>query len=565
MREIAFITRSLHQLKTVFRQQPLEILLLTVFSVPFLLLDYNGFLRQHFAYWLFYPIYFAVIYLLRPHRILYWISPFLLGTMTFLLVVNFGDNLNVYSTKPEYWGMLLIALICLLSQGWQKTNKDYVSHVVNRGANLFLLAPIPAYLCLAAFAITLTTTTYLFGLKSGFDYMWNKIFLFCTFGLVPLFFLLFEKQGSERDFNRFAEILINFILSPALIIYSIILYLYLAKIGISMELPKGNLSFIVLPYLAAGIALSALQTLLTKPRWRWFYRLLPYIFLAPLVLLWIGIYERISTYGLTELRIYLLSIALTLTAFCVLSLWKKLLQYRYLAMIAIVAVFITTVVINPKQIEFNSQNWRLSNELYKLGVLDEKGRIKADFDLKREMKYFTRETGVKFNELANLADYLYRQNNQIEQHYGEVQFTLLRNFYYDSYYSSANTRDKNLIRSSTGHFFASLDTTSIDLTGYRRIIFLKGNKSTDNTEIIFEGKTLTSFDISEFVREVMRKNNLRVDERHLEDDFLPMEQQFTRIETKEGTVIFPKITICYDSHKKHYAACSAEEIIFLEK
>ncbi len=54
---------SWRQLTALFTQRPLEILLLTAFSVPCLFFQYS--VEDYFGLWLLFPILFAVVYLSR--------------------------------------------------------------------------------------------------------------------------------------------------------------------------------------------------------------------------------------------------------------------------------------------------------------------------------------------------------------------------------------------------------------------------------------------------------------------------------------------------------------------
>lgn len=549
------------QSKKVFSRHPLEITLITLFSVPSLFvneIELNTFL----GYALFFPIYFGVIYLTRRSRQLYWCSPFILAGMSAILIWRFGADPDIYIKRAEFWGVLLITFICFLSEGWHKNNQKYISLLIKKSVNLFILSGITGYLCFGVIYLLIGSVESLFSIEIFHNGFQANLWCFTTFGLIPLFFLLFEQKDIEL--NDFFEFIIHFIFSPVLILYSIILYLYLGKIALTMELPKGYVSYIVLPYLAAGIALSALQTILANPRWTRFYRLLPYIVPAPLTLLWFGIYERISSYGLTEMRIYLLSVTLTLTLFCLLSLWKRLLQYRYLAMIGIAAIFITTFLIHPKQIELHAQQAKLSAQLHKLGMLDAQGKIRADFALKTDIKHLDEKTGYQLNESARLAGHLYRLDHQIARHYGEQPFIELMNFYYDPTFAQAG--DSWAGTTSTGYINFLLDRIALDLAGYKRIIFLRNPPFfPDNGALIFEGRQLTSLDIDQFIEQVMAKHNLAVDEYHSDDELRQLEQEFSLIETKEGTILLPQITICFDTHKARYTACEVNNIIFLEK
>ena len=553
--------QSLQRLKTVFLQQPLEMLLIVVFSIAILTLNIDAFLRNS-PYWLFFPIYFAMIYLARHRYILYWLMPIILTLITILLVMNFGESSEFYFRRTEFWGVLLISLICFLSENWRKNNRDYVFHFVKRASNLFILAAISGGLCVGAVMAIVSSINYLFGLEFSLRVVWERVSLFGLYGLIPLFFLIFEQQKEEQNgINRFIEFLINFIVSPVLIIYSVILYFYLGKIALVAELPKGNVSYIVLPYLYGAIVTAALQLLLHKPRWARFYRLLPFILPAPLMLLWIGLVERISTYSFTEDRIYLLSVTLTVTVFCLLGLWKKFLQYRYLAMVAIVAVFITAIAINPKQISFNMQNARFNREMAALNLLDEQGKIKVDINFQEMAKTMDTRKKERLTELSLLAQFLRRHQQDVDSQYGTEQFAALISFPYTY---------KKDIYPRTAWF--SIKDKALDLSPYKRVILLrfpiffhrersKGDEG--EVKIIFDNQELAVFKWDGFLEKIFQENGLDPYKKYPDEQLQGLTEQFTLVETEKGLLVFRSMKIVFI--KDRYQLESAEVDMFFEK
>jgi len=123
----------------------------------------------------------------------------------------------------------------------------------------------------------------------------------------------FPALNTTIHYPKGLKIFTQFVLLPLVTIYLLILYAYGAKITIAMELPKGWVSYLVIYFSIAGI----LSLLLIWPiresegnGWikifsRWFYTAL-----YPLIiLLALAIYERVSQYGITENRYFVLLIA----------------------------------------------------------------------------------------------------------------------------------------------------------------------------------------------------------------------------------------------------------------
>ena len=89
--------------------------------------------------------------------------------------------------------------------------------------------------------------------------------------------------------NRSIEILVNLILVPALMIFTVLLYAYVGKIILAGALPKGMVSNIALPYLVGGLGVYALRSISVKPNWDGFFKFFPYLSIVPIALLWLAI------------------------------------------------------------------------------------------------------------------------------------------------------------------------------------------------------------------------------------------------------------------------------------
>ncbi len=127
-----------------------------------------------------------------------------------------------------------------------------------------------------------------------------------------------QTQALEDniDYPKGLKIFTQFVLLPLVSVYLFILYAYGAKIAVAMELPRGWVSYLVVGFSVVGI-LSLLLIWPIQEReensWikifsRWFYRAL-----YPLIiLLGLAIFKRISQYGITENRYFILILALWL-------------------------------------------------------------------------------------------------------------------------------------------------------------------------------------------------------------------------------------------------------------
>jgi hypothetical protein len=125
------------------------------------------------------------------------------------------------------------------------------------------------------------------------------------------------KLNNVTDYPKGLKIFTRYILIPLTIIYFVILYAYTIKIAIVWEWPRGWIAPLV-----SGLSILGILSLLflypiqhqTENKWiktysKWFY-----IALFPLILLlFAAIWRRVSEYGITEKRYFLLALTLWLT------------------------------------------------------------------------------------------------------------------------------------------------------------------------------------------------------------------------------------------------------------
>jgi len=117
------------------------------------------------------------------------------------------------------------------------------------------------------------------------------------------------ENVSELSFEaRALSFLGTWMLAPLVIIYSIIILAYGAKVLLQWELPKGEIAMLVTPFLGVGM----LVWLMLEPKVlkeggfvRFYRRIWHWVMLAATVLLAIAVFTRIREYGFTVERVLL--------------------------------------------------------------------------------------------------------------------------------------------------------------------------------------------------------------------------------------------------------------------
>ena len=434
-----FFEKTKAQIKNAVSAHPIEIFLISAFAIGIWFMELEP--RQgndHLAYWVFEPMLFIFVYLSRPYSWyrFSWIVP--LVALAIIGMTN--DSAAFYLTSPKFWGANFIALLVLLGFPFEKNNQGFT---YRNFTNLFHLGLATAVwlLVFGLVAAILFTITTLFNVEfsySFYSHFYPSLGIFTQ----PLFFLVFQQRQakSEMTLNRIFEILVNFVLAPALMIFTVLLYAYVVQIIFEGVLPKGMLANITLPYLLGGLGVYALRSICAKARWETFFKFYPYLAIVPIVLLWLAIDRRISAYAWTEQRIYLVALATAITIAYAILIVPKARQYRLISGVVMVAIFAMTWVVKPQEIAYQSQTARFEQLLKKLNLSDDSGKIRDDVDFVERLENMPKSELKDWKELDSVSDYLlysieldssvedaYQERREVfQKQYGEKSKELLK-------------------------------------------------------------------------------------------------------------------------------------------
>lgn len=220
-----------------------------------------------------------------------------------------GLGMNVLLT---FW-LPAILLLLMISGFMRGQNDDLALWGFNYRLGLaVILAGLAALaFVLGAYAV-LSSIDYLFELNFKHD-VYEHIYMTGLLLVAPLFGLemvpenLHDKNEIEKQglAYRVPHLLLNYLLLPLLLIYTVILYAYAAKIAFAWELPRGQIGVMVLSFAAGCVSIwllaipyrenSSLLLRLFQRSWYW-------LLIVPLVLFSIGTYRRLVEYGITPER-----------------------------------------------------------------------------------------------------------------------------------------------------------------------------------------------------------------------------------------------------------------------
>ena len=239
-----------------------------------------------------------------------------------------------------------------------------------------VLAMLFAYVAYGLFEAILWSAAYIFGFSDArwVAHLSADLFFVTQFLAVPTLFMMMLDRWDEARFgsSRVLEVLLNWVVTPAVVIYAAILYLYLLKILFAWSLPEGGVAYLVFGFTLAALLVKALRLPLEKRTFDWFYDRFSLVALPLAALFWVGVARRVGEYGLTVPRIYLLLCGGIMTLCIGLFLSRRAGRYLWVVLAAIVAFAAVSYIpaLDPENAALRSQIRRVERIAERLGRLD---------------------------------------------------------------------------------------------------------------------------------------------------------------------------------------------------
>ena len=358
------LNNLIETIKSAPKEFPVETAMGLTFSVAGMLLTESVIVR--FTPLMFAFIIFVVAITLRKVNKSAYYGSYLLIWLVQLII---HDNKIV--EQAWFWVLNCVAAIVLMANISKSDNKDFANAVNSRMGVIFKTVLLTAALSAMASAI-IGTIMYLFTAEIWHLLIHINIIIMCM--VMPLTFCYLHENSDEDDNpeGNFLRVLVDFIISPALLIYTVVLMVYIIKIVVVQELPRGGVAYMVSIYIALVLIANLLNKLLKTSHFDWFYNNFTYIAIAPIVLLWVGAARRISEYGLTEWRVYLLIINVLVTIFPLMLKIRRTNHYNLLTMILMAAMVLFTCIppVSAKNIGIKSQYSRFLDNAKDIGAFN---------------------------------------------------------------------------------------------------------------------------------------------------------------------------------------------------
>lgn len=274
-------------------------------------------------------------------------------------------------------GILVPLALLLCRRAWDNRRFAADCMLYLRAACVVLLF---VNVALGLFEATLGSAAYIFGFN---DVHWAgrlavDMVPIANFLIVPIAFLMLldRWENTESRMTRIIEVLVNWIITPALVVYALLLHLYALKIVLVWSLPRGGVAYLVFGFMSLAFAVRLLRELMEKRVAEWFYGRFSFVMLVPTLLFWVGVVRRVGEYGLTAPRVYLLVCGIVMTLAVVFFFLRT---GRYIWLFASAFVLFAAVAyvpaFSPNRIALTSQRGRFERLGCELNMLDAEGRF----------------------------------------------------------------------------------------------------------------------------------------------------------------------------------------------
>ena len=437
-------------------------------------------------------------------RGIYSVITFAVSIIVFVEYLRTNDYYNIYYFTLIPISIVLFLLIPILKK---KENKEkYLQSVFSN----FVITGIFVAVLWIGIEIILTTVNYLF-FNSGdslFFRLTTYSFWFITevFG-ASLFLSLLKKPDDNLENYEFPfifNLLIKFVIIPLIIIYTGVLYIYMMKVLISMHLPKGLISHLVLWYTAFSVAVMILITPFTQKDkfFENFKKYFPYFSIPLIFASLFAVFQRTYQYGITENRYYVL-ISIFWLLFCMILYIRKMnITGIFISLIACLVISVYTPL-SAKNVSNFSQSQRLKRMLVKYGALkDEKiSKITQKLNNSEGSQIYTTLQYISDNSTIAKLNFK-NEKGEVYSTLGDLEKGLdVKESWKDYYYRSDDEGNYEERKVVTYKVKNSENAEIIsDIAGYDNFISYKNVYNEDSTnqenesekyKIILKNKTIT--------------------------------------------------------------------------
>ncbi|HEY8362094.1 MAG TPA: DUF4153 domain-containing protein [Tissierellaceae bacterium] len=354
------------------------------------------------------------------------------GLFLVLYYFVFLDDLG-NAAAYRYVGTVLFLVLAFLFIPRIKNSKDYEYYILDVLQG-FAITFIYSFVLYAGISVILLTINQLFEIDIKSElYLYTFIIVVFIFA-VSLFLSKLpsiEKEYNNVIYNKSLKVLLTYIVIPLISIYTIILYLYFAKIIITGIWPRGLVSHLVLWYSTLSVGVIFLLTPIMEENRvaKLFYKVFPKVILPILLMMFLSIYQRVAQYGITENRYFIIVLGLWVLGIMIYFSLKKSLRNIIIPIsLAIVVLISVYGPLSSFSIAKFSQNRRFEKILKANNMLIDDKIVPNEKVSKEDQR-----------EISNIISYFSRNHSISDIKYLPVDFTVgdmesIMGFEYNPYF-----------------------------------------------------------------------------------------------------------------------------------
>ncbi|MEZ0128425.1 DUF4153 domain-containing protein [Flavobacterium sp. LBUM151] len=485
--------------KTILRF-PLEIIAAisgTIFAIILNEIDYNNPNREFYQKAIMTSSLCLVLFLSvslfflssNKKKILRFITSLMLGSLIVAFIFSFKDDIT--ETEFQQFFVLNIALHLLVSfAGFlpKKYNQDEFWEFNKQLFLRILTSGLYSVVLYCGLALAILAVEKLF----KFDF-YDNIYLYIFLIIAGIFNTIFFLNGVpeidsddvplQLNYPKGLKNFTQYVLLPLISLYLVILICYEAKILITLSLPVGWVSYLVLAFAITGI----LSFLLVHPianesgnLWmrtynRWFYFLL----IPLLALLFWAILYRINLYGFTHERYYVLLLSVWLAVVVAYFLIQKHPKIKFIPISMCIAGLFS--IVGPQSADSVSKYSQLSRFESYMNKKDKKLTFEQEQQLSSIVYFLDRNYGfeVMIPYADKKLDALYKKDKNAGIN------EIMKSLGYE--YQSEYAKRDNLNDSFYYYFYENTENSIDNIHGYDFTFTL-------SKSILFECNNCTTID-----------------------------------------------------------------------
>ena len=384
-----------------------------------------------------------------------------------LLILIFGvysklfqqEDFMAYDTKYVYFGVLLFIACACIFIGKIFNHKNFVEYFFKIVEAMFISLSFSTVLFLGLAAIYFLITK-LFDISIVDKvYIITFIIIYLPFN-VGIFLSYFPRNEIDFDNYKLAKpfvILVSYITVPIFIIYAFILYIYFFKILIQAELPKGVITNLVLVFALLTVILLFISSVIKSNKLvEKFREFFPVIMIPILVMMFYAIFIRISNYGLTENRYFVIAAGIYTLISMIYYIFYRSDSNIFIFISLAAIIFLSTIgPVSAYNLSASSQDARLASILNANGML-ESNQIKPKKNVSLDDKI----------QIKEIVEYLSNNHRSWESKYLPKNFEFNNENFEEVF--GFNIEDDKLFSGDSEYNFKF--DRPVDIKGYDKIL-----------------------------------------------------------------------------------------------